>query len=165
MLCQKCQKREAKIQITQIVNSNKSVVYLCECCARGEEKYNIGSPLSINDFFSGIMGIPYMAKQQQTHEPVCDKCGMTYSEFNKVGKVGCSNCYRVYGDRLMPLLKKLHGNMQYNGKIPKRIFSSVKASSEISKLKKQLNDAVKSEEYERAAVLRDQIRELESGLT
>ena len=161
MLCQKCQKRIAKVQLTQIINNNKSVLFLCEYCAQEKEKYNISSPFSINDFFSGIMGFPYMTSvPQHTQDLICDKCGMSYNEFNKTGKIGCPNCYKVYGDRLVPLLKRLHGNMQYNGKIPSRAFSSVKVSKEIMKLKEQLNTAIKNEEYEKAATLRDQIRNL-----
>jgi protein arginine kinase activator len=87
---------------------------------------------------------------------------MSYNEFNKTGKIGCSNCYKVYGDKLVPLLRRLHGNIQYNGKIPSRAFGSVKLSREITKLKEQLDAAIKNEEYEKAAVLRDQIRNLES---
>jgi len=59
MLCQKCQKRVANVQMTQIINNNKTVIYLCEQCAGGRQ-VNVISPFSINDFFSGFMGFPYM---------------------------------------------------------------------------------------------------------
>ncbi|NLL05864.1 MAG: hypothetical protein GX270_08775 [Clostridiaceae bacterium] len=162
MLCQNCQKRVANIQYTQIVNNNKHVMYLCEQCAREEGKFISGSPLSINDFFSGMMGFsvrPSVTEQQL----ICDKCGMSYEEFKKVGKLGCENCYKVYGDKLMPILKRLHGNIQYNGKLPKRVSENVKVSKEIDALKEQLNIAIKSEEYEKAAEIRDKIRALEKN--
>lgn len=164
MLCQKCQKRVANIQFTQIINNDKHVIFLCEHCARDEGKYNFASPLSINDFFSGIMGFPYMASvPQQTKDLVCDKCEMSYEEFKKVGKLGCSNCYKVYGDKLVPLLRRLHGNIQHHGKVPSKVSNSVKVSKEIEKLKEQLDTAIKNEEYEKAATIRDQIRSLESN--
>jgi len=81
----------------------------------------------------------------------------------KSRQLGCSNCYKTYGDRLVPLLRRLHGNIQYNGKFPSRAFGSIKISREIEKLKEQLNIAIKNEEYEKAAILRDQIRNLESN--
>ncbi|MFZ5985617.1 MAG: UvrB/UvrC motif-containing protein [Bacillota bacterium] len=163
MLCQNCQKRVANIQFTQVINSNKHVMYLCEQCAKEEGKFSLGSPLSINDFFSGIMGFPYMASvPQQSSDLVCDECGMGYDEFKKVGKLGCANCYKVYGEKLAPLLKRLHGNTQYHGKIPGKVYKIVKASREIEKLKEELDKAIKSEEYEKAAKIRDQIRSLES---
>ncbi|MDQ2084890.1 UvrB/UvrC motif-containing protein [Herbivorax sp. ANBcel31] len=163
MLCQKCQKRVANIQFTQIINNNKHVVYLCDQCAREEGKFNIGSPLSINDFFSGIMGVPYMQSVKQHNSEIkCDSCKMSYNEFEKTGKIGCSDCYKAYGEKLMPLLKRLHGSVQYNGKIPGRVYSKVKVSREIRKLKEHLDACIKNEEYEKAADIRDQIKEMES---
>jgi protein arginine kinase activator len=163
MLCQNCQKRIANIQVTQVSNNGKNVIYLCEQCAREEGKFITGAPLSVNDFFSGLIGFPVrpsVAEQQL----VCEKCGMSYEEFKKVGKLGCENCYQVYGEKLVPLLRRLHGNLQYHGKVPKKIFETSKVSKEIDLLKEQLDKAVKNEEYERAAEIRDKIRELERNV-
>lgn len=160
MLCQKCQKRVANIQVTQIVNNNKQVIYLCEQCAREEGKFITGAPLSVNDFFSSMIGFPVRTSVGE-QQLVCDKCGMSYEEFKKIGKFGCENCYQVYGEKLTPLLKRLHGNLQYHGKLPKKVSEGVKVSREIEYLKEQLNNAVKNEEYEKAAEIRDRIRELE----
>ncbi|TYQ16636.1 UNVERIFIED_CONTAM: protein arginine kinase activator [Acetivibrio alkalicellulosi] len=161
MLCQKCHKRVANIQFTQVINNNKIVIYLCDQCAKDEGKFSIGSPLSINDFFSGIMGVPYMASVHQQSDLVCNTCNTSYEEFKKTGKIGCADCYKVYGEKLLPLLKRLHGNVQYNGKIPEKIYSQVKVSREISKLKEQLELCIKNEQYEKAATIRDQIKNME----
>jgi len=73
--------RVANVQMTQIINNNKTVIYLCEQCAREEGKFNVISPFSINDFFSGFMGFPYMASApQQNQDVVCETCGMSYEE-------------------------------------------------------------------------------------
>ncbi|HHX17706.1 MAG TPA: hypothetical protein GX727_02465 [Clostridium sp.] len=163
MLCQKCQKKIANIQFTQIINNNKHVLYLCENCAKEEGKLKIGSPFSINDFFSGIMGVPYMSSvSPQSTKMICNTCKMSYDDFKKTGKIGCADCYKTYGEKLMPLLKRLHGNVQYNGKIPEKIYSRAKVSREIRKLKEQLNVFIKNEEYEKAAEIRDQIKEMEA---
>lgn len=160
MLCQNCQKRVANVQVTQIINNNKHVIYLCEQCAREEGKFMTGTPLSVNDFFSSIMGfaVRTSAPEQQL---ICDKCGMSYEEFKKVGKFGCENCYEVYGEKVIPLLKRLHGNLQYHGKLPKKVSENVKVSKEIESLKEQLSNAIKNEEYEKAAEIRDRIKDLE----
>lgn len=163
MLCQKCQKRVANIQFTQIINNNKHVLYLCENCAKEEGKFKISPPFNINDFLSSIMGVQYMTSvSPHTHEATCDTCKMTYEDFKKAGKVGCADCYKAYGEKIMPLLKRLHGNVQYNGKIPGKIYSRVKVSREIKKLKEQLNVCIKNEEYEKAAKIRDKIKEMEA---
>lgn len=164
MLCQKCQKRVANIQFTQIVNGNKHVLYLCEHCAKDEGKISVGNPLSINDFFSGLMDFPYRTSPQTSKEEyVCDKCNMTYEEFQKAGRFGCENCYEIFADKLLPILRRLHGNVQYHGKIPAKIYKTVQVSREINKLKELLGKAIKSEEYEKAADIRDKIRSLETN--
>lgn len=163
MLCQKCQKRAANIQFTQVINGKKHVVYLCENCVKEEGKLNIGSPISINDFFSGIIGMSYRAPVKAANpQVICNTCKMSYDEFKKTGKVGCADCYKTYGEKLTPLIKRLQGNVQYNGKIPERIYSKVKVSREIRKLKEQLNICIKNEEYEKAAQIRDEIKKMQS---
>lgn len=165
MLCQNCQKRVAKVHFTRILNNKKVEMYLCEQCAQEKGHFSFGAPLSINDFFTGLMGYggsePYITSVPQ--QVVCDKCGMSYEEFQKTGKLGCSNCYELYGENLNPLLKRLHGNVKHHGKLPVKVSQIIKASKEIDELKKLLSSAIANEDYEKAAELRDRIRGLESN--
>ena len=162
MLCQICQKRVGNVHFTQVINNNKVEMYICEQCARENGQFSFGLPLNINDFFSGIIGIDNTNQFiPKLNSPVCEKCGMSYEEFQKTGKVGCENCYNSYGERLNPLIKRLHGSLEHNGKIPGRISKSIKVSKDIDILKEQLNNAVKNEEYEKAAEIRDKIKGLE----
>jgi len=167
MICQNCQKRTANVHFTQVVNNTKVEMYLCEQCAKEKGQLNIGSPFTYSDFFSGVMnfnpGAQYYAKPQC--QPVCDKCGMSFEEFQRQGKLGCSNCYELFGDRLDPLLKRLHGNTGHTGKVPASVSKSLRKSKEIEELKELLNKAVQSEEYEKAAEIRDRIKMLEAAKT
>lgn len=164
MLCQNCQKRAATVHFTQVINNNKVEMYLCEQCADQKGQLNFISPFGINNFFPVIMeyepDTPLV--QSSVKQPVCSKCGMTYEEFQRVGKLGCSNCYELFGDKLKPLLRRLHGNIEHKGKIPGRVSKTIKMSKEIEKLKELLNKAVQGEEYEKAAEIRDKIKVLES---
>lgn len=165
MLCQLCNKRIANVHLTQVVNSNKVEMYLCEQCAKEKGSFGIGSPFNLNNFFTGLIGYgdddSYIAQKPKTQE--CNKCGMSYDEFQKTGKLGCNNCYELFGDRLKPLVKRLHGNTEHSGKVPEKISKNVAVSREITKLKEQLGKAVQNEEYEKAAELRDKIKNLEVG--
>lgn len=165
MLCQHCQKHTANVHFTQVVNGKKIEMYLCDDCAREKGKLGLGSPFSINDFFSGFIGFadasPYVTSVPQ--QEVCKKCGMSYEEFQRSGKLGCSNCYELFGGKLEPLLKRLHGSVEHHGKLPNRISDTLKASIEIEDLKKQLTEAIHKEQYEKAAEIRDMIRSVESG--
>ncbi len=166
MLCESCQKRAATVHFTQVVNNTKVEKYLCEQCAKDKKQFTISSPMSLNDFFSGFMGFVSDERRalQDLQEIQCQQCGMRYEEFQKLGKLGCGNCYEVFGERLNPLIKRVHGTLQHNGKVPEKVSKSIKASQEVEKLKGLLNDAIRREEYEKAAELRDKIKSMEAGM-
>ncbi|MCX8128547.1 MAG: UvrB/UvrC motif-containing protein [Clostridia bacterium] len=165
MMCQHCQKRVANVHFTQINNNKKSEMYLCEQCAKEKGQLSVSAPLSVSDFFSGLMGMEHAGSYVQKIQPqqvICGKCGMSYEEFQKVGKLGCGNCYEEFGQKIKPLIKRLHGNVEHNGKIPARVSKDIKYSKEIEALKELLNKAIQAEEYEKAAEIRDKIKSFES---
>lgn len=168
MLCQRCQKRTANVHFTKIVNNNKVEMYLCEQCANEEGQFNLTAsinPFNIGNFLSSFMNFD---SGDTTYVPhisqgvVCKKCGMSFEDFQKQGKLGCSECYKTYKDRLKPILKRLHGGVAHSGKAPARISESKKVSDEINRLKQLLNEAIQREEYEKAAEIRDKIRAIEN---
>lgn len=170
MLCQNCSKRVASVHFTKIVNNKKVELYLCEECAREKGKldmgtsFNFGMPFSIDDFFSGIVG-SNVNGQYMTHMPEikrCNVCGMTYEDFSKTGKMGCSECYNVFKDEIAPLVKRIHGVVEHQGKVPEAVSGKLRIANEIRMLKEQLQKSILNEEYEKAARLRDKIRQLES---
>lgn len=166
MMCQNCQKRPANVHFTKVTNDSKVELYLCEQCAAEKGKAGFGAPMGMGSFFSGLMGlngvVPYSAGVEKP--VVCERCGMSYEEFKKTGKMGCSHCYCVFGEKMNPVLKRLHGSTNHTGRVPSRLSNSVKVSKEIDHLKMLLNKAVQEEAYEKAAELRDRIRSLEVGL-
>ena len=97
-------------------------------------------------------------------EPHCDVCGMTYQEFLKGGRFGCSNCYESFRNTLEKSLRSIQGSDTHTGKKPigfeTKTEKIVKELSEIDKLSIRLQDAIEKEEFEEAAKIRDRIREL-----
>jgi protein arginine kinase activator len=89
---------------------------------------------------------------------------MSLEEFQKTGRLGCSTCYDTFGEVLKPLIKRLHGSLQHTGKVPVRFSKTVSITREIAKLKDLLNKAIEKEEYEKAAEIRDKIKDLEVKL-
>jgi len=137
-------------------------MYLCEQCAREKGQFSFEASMGINDFFSSLMGLGNFGnyKRQVQSGDICNKCGMSYEEFLKSGKFGCSNCYEIYGNRLESILKRLHGNFTHQGKIPRKKFNEINNIREINRLKELLEKAIKEEEYEKAAEIRDRIKSL-----
>jgi protein arginine kinase activator len=160
MLCQNCQKRAANVHFSQIINNNKIELHFCNICAKEKGYINIIEPINISDFLSSLLGYGTVHQVQpyQPEKEACVVCGMTFEDFQKTGKLGCYNCYNLFGDKLKPVLKNLHGSLNHNGKLPIRMGESIKISKETKKLRDELDAAVRNEEYERAAELRDKIK-------
>lgn len=165
MLCQECGKRPATLHFTKIVNGNKTEFHFCEACARekGELIPGTANGFSIHNLLSGLMELDAKGSTaaKTAEEPRCQCCGMTYSQFSKIGRFGCGDCYKYFGERLTPILKRVHGNAVHVGKVPKRAGKQVQMRRQIEQLKLEMQTKVEQEEFEAAAKLRDQIRELE----
>ena len=91
----------------------------------------------------------------------CPACGFTYNDFKKMGRLGCSECYEVFKKQLEPLLKRIHGANRHIGKVPLTVGKTVKDAQTLQELKMQMERAIQSEEFEKAAVIRDKIRQFE----
>jgi protein arginine kinase activator len=92
----------------------------------------------------------------------CSVCGMTYEEFKNKGQLGCENCYTAF-KQLDTIIKNMHGSNKHMGKIPNRGQKDLIVKRELENLKKKLSEAIKIEEYEDAARIRDEIRAIEKG--
>lgn len=167
MICQECGKRPATLHFTKIINGEKTEFHICESCAREKGEGIPGAPnsFSIHSLLSGLLdfestGGPNFANQQQ-QTIRCEECGLTYTQFSKIGRFGCSACYQQFADKLDPLLKRVHGSTVHMGKIPKRSGGQIQCKREIEQLRRDLQMQIEQEEFESAARLRDRIRELE----
>lgn len=174
MICQECNQRPATLHFTKIINGEKTEVHLCEKCAqeKGEMFMFSGeSGFTFNNLLAGLLNIDtsFKQKNQSTFKQEeilqCDRCGMTFPQFVKIGRIGCSHCYDTFKDELKPVLKRLHsGNWTHNGKIPKRNGGGIQLRKRIEDLKNELKNSIMLEEFEKAANLRDEIRSLEQEL-
>lgn len=172
MFCQECGKRPSTLHFTKIVNGEKTEFHICESCAREKGEGIPGSPnsFSIHSLLSGLLDFESIGNAKQntnaTSQAVrCEECGLTYAQFCKIGKFGCSSCYKYFGDRLDPLLKRVHGSVIHSGKIPKRSGGQIQCKREIEKLRRDLQMHIDQEEFEQAALIRDRIKELDRQIT
>ncbi|MFC4304625.1 UvrB/UvrC motif-containing protein [Cohnella boryungensis] len=170
MQCQDCGKRPASLHFTKFVNGEKTELHICEPCARekGEQLPGAGSGFSIHNLLSGILDFEPSNASPLAQQPAtvkCECCGMTFAQFSKLGRFGCSNCYKIFSERLDPLLKRVHGSTVHVGKVPKRAGGHLKTKREIDRLKKEMRGRIEREDFESAAQLRDRIRELENEMS
>lgn len=159
MLCEKCGMNPAAVTFTKVINGKKSVMKLCASCAKENNIYNglnmdIGFPSLFSSFFN--------ENELPDDDEKCPLCSMTKREFIKNGKPGCAKCYETFESSMKPLLKKIHSTTTHTGKVYGS--SQTMAENKIDLLKSQLKEAIANEEYEKAARLRDSIKEMEGTL-
>lgn len=167
MKCQKCHEREATSHMTEIINGKKQELHLCsECAAESPEFQNMkmGMDFGIGDFLGGIFGgTKSKSIGGGTVTDACPLCGMLFDDFLKNGRLGCGECYSVFGNRLERPLKQIHGTCEHVGKIPSRMGGTLKKERQLAGLESELNAAVLKQEFEKAAELRDKIKELKKN--
>ena len=162
MLCNECEKNNATVHITKILNGVKTENHLCEECAK-KQQVLFNSNFSMESLLAGMLNETFSEKYLSSND-VCDNCGMSFNEFRENGKFGCSNCISTFRNRLMPAIKNIQGYDVHTGKIPKKAGGKYKVQMDIEKLKKELKTKIEEEKYEDAAVIRDKIREMESKI-
>lgn len=158
MLCDQCKKKVATVHLTEIINGKVQELHLCEECAL-KKSQEMQKNFSMGDILSGLIESVRSPREEEILK--CPQCGLTFQEFRRVGRLGCSACYNAFRKPLWQVVKAVHGSNQHTGKIPKGKVS-FKADTEIEELKKKLRRAVELEEFEEAASLRDKIKELEN---
>jgi len=123
MLCDRCHKRDATIQVSQIVNGQTVEHHLCEVCAK-----ELGLETNIESMFDNFFnhsvfgssvfnptgGIPIFGKPVQRNL-VCPNCGLTFDEFRSSGLFGCAKCYEAFADRLDPVFRRVQGGTRHVG--------------------------------------------------
>src|SRR2546430_1270248 len=114
------------------------------------------------DWLLGIGGAEEIEKGSPTQR--CPVCGFTQADFKKTGRLGCSTCYATFTEALTALLKAMHKGTAHVGKVPERAHRAGELSDKMRNLSESLQKAVAEENYETAASLRDQIKQLESEL-
>lgn len=159
--CDSCGLNDSVIQLTQVENNESRVLHLCEQCAvdRGVELDSQKSHGPLVDFLAQI-------GQGVGEGPAggrCPSCGMTAAQLRHAGRLGCSACYSHFDEHLRGLLRRLHGGTKHVGKIVLPHDAARDAvTARIVSLRRSLERAVEAEDFEFAASLRDQLRELET---
>jgi len=175
MLCQNCGRNEVSAHIKRVINGEAAEMSLCgECAAQlgyGDLFSGFGS--SFGDFFKSFFSDA--APQLGASVVRCGKCGSSWNDITRDGRAGCADCYRTFYDRFQPSLQRIHGRIKHSGKVSGEIPHTEKDSGtadganteretrleKISALKKRQDEAVAEQDFELAAKLRDEIRDLD----
>ena len=161
MLCDICHKNEASVHLTEIIDNQITELHLCEECAR-QKGAQMEQHFGLADLLAGLADLGQQFEVTGKTEAKCPNCGLSYQDFRRVGRLGCSECYQAFKDSLGVLLKRIHGSTQHLGRTPAKKVVPVQKRSEIDIWRGKLQRAIEMEEFEQAARLRDKIRALEA---
>ena len=168
MKCQQCEK-PATFHITELTGGQPQELHLCESCAktyltrasrrprRSRRRWRTCWPSSCKIGKAA----EELAKLDQR---ACPVCGITFYEFRNQGRLGCPHDYVYFERELTPLIANIHGETQHVGKRPRGHEGGTDEQTELIRLRREMEEAKQKEDYERAAKIRDQIRELEKQI-
>lgn len=163
MICELCSKKEATVHLTEIVNNAQKNLHLCKNCAQSQglvHKPNI----TLNDLLNKLVQPKGTVEAKKFEALVCEECGLTYGEFRNRGRFGCPNDVVAFEKGLEPLLEKIHQATRHTGRAPGASTESVQMQERLARLRHDLDQMKKQENYERCAELRDEITTLEEKL-
>ena len=161
MNCDICGKKEATVHLTEIINNQVTKLNLCEDCAR-EKGAEMEEHFGLSELLAGLTDIGTTVEPEIAISTKCPNCGLTYQNFRKIGRLGCSECYEAFKKELGPLLKRIHGSDRHVGKVPLKGGKTIRDTRTLQDIKLQLEKAIQMEAFEEAAKLRDKIRDLEN---
>lgn len=164
LLCQSCGKNNATIHFTKIINGHVEEKHLCEACAKVINDFDFELPFSFQKLFTGLLNPIEEEQQQRVKDLTCPKCGLTYKKFIEIGKFGCGKCYETFNEDMKSLLKGIHGHTEHRGKVSKRFNDIILQKKEIESLRLELEECIDKENFERAALLRDEIKKIKGEI-
>ncbi|MDX6765849.1 MAG: UvrB/UvrC motif-containing protein [Candidatus Methylacidiphilales bacterium] len=164
MHCERCQKDAAKVFLTQMVAGKLQKIDLCEKCAR-ELGVTSNEPFALADLLlksasieSGETPPNFTGVAGEDDPGPCPQCGCTLGDVRKTGRLGCATCYVRFSAFIGEAVENMQKGPLHHGKIPSHVPPGPPARRQ--ELEQELARAIRAEDYEEAARLRDRLREL-----
>lgn len=158
MLCEECKVNEASCTLSVMVGDKVTTRHLCsDCMEKMNQTLTSGNIRSLlSSILSAITGND--TPEEKKAELVCPRCHTTLSQFTRTGRLGCPKCYEAFREQLQPMLLQIHGRTQHAGRQPLRSEEAQRARTRQQELTRLMDEAVALEDFEQAAVLRDQLK-------
>lgn len=171
MDCTFCPGHKSTCHLTKIVNGNAVEVHVCEKCIPQINQVDLVD-FDIWEAVSKLAASKGMPDPCKAVEPPkveisaksllipasspkqleCPSCGFTNEDVRKTGRLGCSECYKVFSEMLADVVKDCQKGTQHTGKIPHAMQGLRR-----TRLEEELQQAIDAERFEDAALLRDQL--------
>jgi protein-arginine kinase/protein-arginine kinase activator protein McsA len=159
VICAHCGEREAIVFIRRSGEGGEGCdMALCESCAKGRgiSARKGGLELNIDDLISaGLDGTGALGKPAS-----CPVCGLELGALKREGRLGCSACADAFYDEIAGTRKRWPDEAQAGGWGEGSPAAPAAAGPDPRAIRLELESALASEDYERAAGLRDELSRL-----
>ena len=170
MLCQECHNATASVHVKKRQGDDEVSIHLCRACA---QKMGWNDPLEdakfpLAQFISSMMNDMTAGVTRDRADDIdakCSECGLSFQEFSRTGRLGCGHCYESFRASMQELLRRIHGNTTHVGRRPQSAPKEKPPTQSVTlrQLKADLDRAIADEDFERAAGLRDEIKEFKAA--
>ncbi len=162
MLCDNCKKNKAVFLVKEIMMGEERDIYLCQSCAfdKGLTEVVFDFKFNLKNFINSVIEVDDTIEELLSNNKVCEKCGTSLNEILEDGLLGCAHCFVSFMPVLTQIYSKVFNTKEHYGKIPIKLEKEVEILKRLEEYKIELQKAIKEENYERAAFLRDKIKEL-----
>jgi protein arginine kinase activator len=162
-ICSICKEKPATLFLTKISADNKKQnMDLCDECAKAKGLDDDPTAFLVPDA-DVMLGLGAAQEITQTTGGVdlkCPRCSFSQADFKKSGRLGCPECYQVFAEGLAGLLKTMHKGTHHTGKTPEALRQSRDHAERFKALNKKLAKAIELEDFEQAAKVRDELKDL-----
>lgn len=161
MKCDICGVREAKVVVYFIGGEGqvKNKLFLCPACS---QEVSISKVIGSN-VQESVSSTKIFPLEEQEGEQ-CSFCQWRWEDFLKMGVMSCSHCYDFYSEEINNWLSQNQGGVYHRGKVPLHWWRQKKIQSAIFRLRRDLQNAIEQENYEKAGHLKQAIEKLRSRL-
>ncbi len=164
MLCEKCGQNPATVRFIKVENGHKTEVNLCQACAQGYSS-GFAAGFNLQNILANMFDLPKVwGTVSPPDQRRCPTCHSSLADIQQRAQLGCSDCYTVFQGEVDTILRRIHSTTQHVGKVPATGYTKIRLQRRIEEKRRQMEECVRMEQFEQAAILRDEVRELEKRL-
>lgn len=158
--CGRCGRPEPVVGLSRDLAGLAQDIELCAACAAelGVRPGKGRLPPTVGDLCEVLID---PAGAAAADKRACPRCGTTFAALRATGLAGCVHCFDHFRAGIAGLLPRIARRTVHAGSVPRRLRAIRRLFADRGDLRSRLEAALSAEHYERAAELRDALRELE----
>jgi protein arginine kinase activator len=152
-----CDHCDRPAEVHEIDPIKGTAMHLCR-----EHAVQAGFDVPAQTVLSGMLdSMQVQITTERRGASTCKGCGLGFARFRKTGLLGCPECYESFAANLESIIpRSQNGATRHVGRVPHRSAELIDIQATRRHILDELERAVATEQYERAAKLRDRLQTL-----